>query len=67
MESESESEGDWDDSEEEEGEGLGEELKKKVPCPFSPKASSVVEHGVLLECSTQSLKTTAELHYWVIG
>ena len=66
VESESESEDDWDSKEEDEG-GMGEELQKTVPCPFSPKASSVTEHGVLLECSTRSLKTTARLRYWVIG
>ena len=66
MESDSESEDDWDDSEEDE-EGQEEEPKKTAPRPFSPQASSVIEHGVLLECKTQSLKTSAALQYWVIG
>lgn len=61
-ESPSESESDeWD------SEGEGEEQEVKVPRPFIPKASSVVEHGVLWECRTRSLKTTATMRYWVIG
>ena len=51
----------WDSEEEETKEGVSK------PCPFAPRASSVVEHGVLLECSTQSLKTSASIHYWIIG
>ena len=62
VESESESD-DWDSEEEEE---QGEE-QEVMPRPFAPKASSVVEHGVLWECSTRSLKTVATLRYWVIG
>ena len=62
-ESQSESESDgWDSEEEEEG---GEE--KAAPQPFVPKASSVVEHGILWECGTRSLKTVAVMQYWVIG
>lgn len=61
IESDSEDDDDWDSEEEEEGEEV------VVPRPFAPRASSVVEHGVMLECSTNSLKTTAALRYWIIG
>lgn len=61
-ESQSESESDDWDSEEEEG---GKE--EVATRPFVPKASSVVEHGMLWECGTRSLKTVATMRYWVIG
>ena len=63
VESDSESDDDWGSEDEEEHGGVQEVL----PRPFAPKASSVIEHGVMLECSTNSLKTVASLHYWVIG
>lgn len=63
-ESRSESD-DWD-SEEDEGEG-GKEEREAATRPFVPKASSVVEHGVLWGCGTRSLKTVASMRYWVIG
>ena len=66
VESESESDDDWDSEEEEEEEGLGGK-KEVVSRPFAPRVSSVVEHGVLVQCSTNSLKTTAALRYWIIG
>lgn len=63
LESESESDSeDWDSENEE-----SRDQSEGVPHPFAPKASSVVEHGILLECSTQSLKTTASLRFWIIG
>lgn len=60
-ESESESD-DWDSDEEVEG-GKEEEAAR----PFVPRASSVIEHGLLWECGTCSLKTVASMRYWVIG
>lgn len=61
-ESQSESD-DWDSEEEVEGWKEKEEAAR----PFVPKASSVVEHGVLWECGTRSLRTVACMRYWVIG
>jgi hypothetical protein len=60
IQSESESD-DWDSEEEEEEKG------EEATRPFVPRASSVMEHGVLWECGTQSLKTVATMRYWVIG
>lgn len=63
-ESQSESESDdWDSEEETEG----GEVEDVTARPFVPKASSVVEHGVLWGCGTSSLKTVASMRYWVIG
>lgn len=58
VESDSDSDDDWDSEHED---------VKEEQHPFAPKASSVVEHGILLDCSTRSLKTTATLQYWIIG
>ena len=57
-----------DDSKGWESEG---EIVKGSPVsssPFAPQDSSVVEHGVLLECyAAQTFKAKASLQYWVIG
>lgn len=82
IESDSESDDDWSDEydEEEEGEwngrgGVAKARSKKVKeeaSPFAPRASSVIEHGVLLHCSPSSTdkhkkQATPTLHYWVVG
>lgn len=61
--------GEDDDSEEWESEGAKVVEGFHVsPSPFAPRGSSVVEHGVLLECSAaHTLKVKASLQYWVIG
>lgn len=60
--SESESDDDWDSEDEE------DRAKEEVASqPFAPRAGSVMEHGILWECGTRSLKTMATMRYWVIG
>ena len=52
------------DEEVEDGSSMENEAS---PNPFTPLLSSVFEHGIMLDCSAQSLRTTAALRYWVIG
>ena len=73
VESESESDEDVFDWSEDGWGGVSENTKKKKEVsPFAPRASSVVEHGVLLHCTPSSpdkhkKQTTPTLHYWVVG
>ena len=69
-ESESESEDDWSDDDE----WIDEtQVKtKEERSPFSPMASSVFEHGILLQCTPSSpdkhkKQATPTLRYWVVG
>lgn len=43
---------------------------EETASPFAPRVSSVIEHGVLLQCGIHSLEKTGNiptLSYWVVG
>ena len=77
VESDSESEEEYNWSEEDEWSGgdysTKERAKKKEELsPFAPRASSVIEHGVLLHCTPSSpdkhkKQSAPTLCYWVVG
>ncbi len=65
VESDSESDDEWEEEEE-------DTKNDKMPAvsPFSPQASSVVEHGILVQCGIHSVekhKSSPVLNYWVVG
>lgn len=60
--SSSDDDDDWDNEDE-----LDHGKHSAARKPFADRTSHLMECGMLLECSTKSFKTTAVLHYWVIG
>ena len=55
---------DWESDDDED-----DRIKESVS-PFTPRVSSVIEHGVLLQCGIHSLekpRNIPTLNYWVVG
>lgn len=67
VESDSDESDNWDDDDDE------EDIKEETvstSSPFAPRASDVVEHGVLIQCgihNTEKQKSSPLLNYWVVG
>ena len=57
---------DWESDDDED-----DSLRVKVSVsPFAPRVSSVIEHGVLLQCGIHSLEKPRNIptfNYWVVG
>ena len=71
--SDDEEEEEEEDEDDDDSEGSECDMRKSANSPasvspFIPQRSSVIEHGVLLECNAASnLKVRSCLQYWVIG